>query len=50
VRWIGAAKEAAVLHWKIKSALVVAVLTVVASFGGGLFGDLIRNILCGFYW
>jgi hypothetical protein len=41
-------KETAVLHWKIKPALLVALVTLVALFGAHMGGG--GGKTCGFYW
>jgi hypothetical protein len=40
-------KETAVLHWKTKPALVIAMVTVLGLFAGFMGGGGGR---CGFYW
>jgi hypothetical protein len=42
-----AAKENAVLHWKIKPALVVALVSLLAVVGGFIGHG---HGKCGFYW
>ena len=41
-------RSSAVLHWKIKPAVLLAVLVVVSAFVGGLFDGDLGDL--GMYW